>query len=52
MFGAGPGYPPKIPDEEMQMMEAEANFTVKAFLATAATLYISPFIIDAVSSVF
>ncbi|KAI1323616.1 mitochondrial outer membrane translocase complex, subunit Tom5 [Xylariaceae sp. FL0255] len=47
------GYaPPQLSPEEMSMLETEANFTVKSFIATAVVLYISPFIVEAVSNVF
>ncbi|KAI0521049.1 mitochondrial outer membrane translocase complex, subunit Tom5 [Xylaria bambusicola] len=47
MFG---GFaPPQLSAEEMRQLEGEANFTVKSFFATALVLYISPFVVDAVS---
>ncbi|KAI0195702.1 mitochondrial outer membrane translocase complex, subunit Tom5 [Xylaria flabelliformis] len=50
MFG---GFaPPQLSAEEIRQLEGEANFTVKQFLATAAVLYISPFVVNAVSSFF
>ncbi|KAI1112077.1 mitochondrial outer membrane translocase complex, subunit Tom5 [Nemania sp. NC0429] len=50
MFG---GFaPPQLSAAEIQQLEDEANWTVKQFLATAVVLYISPFVIDAVSSAF
>ncbi|GAW24489.1 hypothetical protein ANO14919_140740 [Xylariales sp. No.14919] len=50
MFG---GFaPPQLSAEETRQLEDEATWTVKQFLTTAAVLYISPFVIDAVSSVF
>ncbi|KAI1432020.1 mitochondrial outer membrane translocase complex, subunit Tom5 [Xylaria sp. CBS 124048] len=50
MFG---GFaPPPISEEDIRLLEDEASFTVKSFFATAAILYISPFIVEAVSNVF
>lgn len=44
--------PPQLSKEEMAQLEAEANSTVRNFLATAVVLYISPFMINAVSNFF
>jgi hypothetical protein len=50
MFG---GFaPPQLSDEELRMLEDEANWTVKQFLTTAIVLYFSPFVVEAVSGVF
>ncbi|KAI1818569.1 mitochondrial outer membrane translocase complex, subunit Tom5 [Poronia punctata] len=47
------GYqPPQLSAEEIRELEGEAAFTLKQFFATAAVLYISPFVVEAVSSVF
>ncbi|KAK3331244.1 mitochondrial outer membrane translocase complex, subunit Tom5 [Apodospora peruviana] len=46
MFG---GFqPPQASPEEIRAAEAEATFTIQQALATAAALYLSPFVIDAV----
>ncbi|KAK3996238.1 mitochondrial outer membrane translocase complex, subunit Tom5 [Cladorrhinum sp. PSN332] len=45
MFG---GFaPPQASPEELRAAEAEASGTIKRAVATAAALYISPFVIDA-----
>ncbi|KAI1199167.1 mitochondrial outer membrane translocase complex, subunit Tom5 [Nemania serpens] len=50
MFG---GFaPPQLSEEETRQLEDEANWTVKQFIATAVVLYISPFVIEAVSGAF
>ncbi|KAI1421764.1 mitochondrial outer membrane translocase complex, subunit Tom5 [Xylaria sp. FL1777] len=50
MFG---GFaPPQLSEEEVRQLEGEANWTIKQFLTTAVVLYLSPFVIDAVSGVF
>ncbi|KAI0393765.1 mitochondrial outer membrane translocase complex, subunit Tom5 [Xylariaceae sp. FL0594] len=50
MFG---GFqPPQLSPEEIQQLEGEASFTVKQFFATAIVLYLSPFVVEAVSNVF
>ncbi|KAI3341170.1 mitochondrial outer membrane translocase complex, subunit Tom5 [Ustulina deusta] len=50
MFG---GFaPPQLSAEETRQLENEANWTVKQFLATALVLYISPFVVEAVSGSF
>ncbi|KAL2269301.1 hypothetical protein VTJ83DRAFT_1485 [Remersonia thermophila] len=50
MFG---GFaPPQISQEELRAAEAEASFTIQRALATAAVLYLSPFVIDAVYKMF
>ncbi|KAI2614969.1 mitochondrial outer membrane translocase complex, subunit Tom5 [Hypoxylon sp. NC1633] len=43
---------PQFSKEELEIHEAEATFTVQAFVATAITLYLAPFAVDAVSSIF
>ncbi|KAI5922250.1 mitochondrial outer membrane translocase complex, subunit Tom5 [Camillea tinctor] len=48
MFGFAP---PQLSKEEMEQLEAEAGSTVQRFITTAVILYISPFLVDAVSSV-
>ncbi|KAK3695860.1 mitochondrial outer membrane translocase complex, subunit Tom5 [Podospora appendiculata] len=40
--------PPQASEEELRAAEAEATFTIQQALATAAALYLSPFLIDAV----
>ncbi|KAK5655935.1 hypothetical protein OQA88_5070 [Cercophora sp. LCS_1] len=46
MFG---GFAPPTPSpEELAAAEAEANLTVKMAIGSAITLYLSPFVIDAV----
>ncbi|KAI0487535.1 mitochondrial outer membrane translocase complex, subunit Tom5 [Xylaria cf. heliscus] len=50
MFG---GFaPPQLSEEEIRQLEGEANWTVKQFLTTAVVLYISPFVVEAVSGIF
>ncbi|OIW31317.1 hypothetical protein CONLIGDRAFT_680028 [Coniochaeta ligniaria NRRL 30616] len=50
MFG---GFaPPQLSEEEIRQAEAEANFTIQQAVATAVALYLSPFVIDAVSKMF
>ncbi|KAK4117416.1 hypothetical protein N656DRAFT_841089 [Canariomyces notabilis] len=50
MFG---GFqPPQPSPEELRAAEAEATFTVQRAIATAAALYLSPFVIDAVWKIF
>ncbi|KAI1273736.1 mitochondrial outer membrane translocase complex, subunit Tom5 [Xylaria sp. FL0933] len=50
MFG---GFaPPQLSEEEIRQLEAEANWTVKSFITTAVVLYLSPFVVEAVSGVF
>ncbi|KXJ93841.1 mitochondrial outer membrane translocase complex, subunit Tom5 [Microdochium bolleyi] len=50
MFG---GFaPPQFSKEEIKQLELEANSTVHRFIATAVVLYISPFVIEAVSAAF
>ncbi|KAB5528919.1 mitochondrial outer membrane translocase complex, subunit Tom5 [Coniochaeta sp. 2T2.1] len=50
MFG---GFaPPQLSPEELRQAEAEANFTIQTAVATAVALYLSPFVIDAVSKMF
>ncbi|KAI1263521.1 mitochondrial outer membrane translocase complex, subunit Tom5 [Xylariaceae sp. FL1019] len=51
MFGGGFA-PPQLSKEEMSMLETEANVNVKAWAATAIVLYISPFLVDAVTGLF
>ncbi|KAI0475994.1 mitochondrial outer membrane translocase complex, subunit Tom5 [Xylariaceae sp. FL0804] len=46
------GYAPQIGPEQMREETAMANATVKYWAATAAVLYFSPFVIDAVSGFF
>ncbi|CCC08643.1 mitochondrial outer membrane translocase complex, subunit Tom5 [Copromyces sp. CBS 386.78] len=49
MFG---GFqPPALSREELQAAEAEATFTIQRAVFTAVALYLSPFVIDAVSKV-
>ncbi|KAI0877997.1 mitochondrial outer membrane translocase complex, subunit Tom5 [Hypoxylon argillaceum] len=49
MFG---GFaPPQLTADEIKQFEDEANWNIKQFLATAVVLYISPFVIGAVSGV-
>ncbi|KAK4247661.1 hypothetical protein VTI28DRAFT_8606 [Corynascus sepedonium] len=50
MFG---GFqPPQASPEEIRAAEAEATFTLQRVLAAAAALYLSPFVVDAVSKMF
>ncbi|SPQ19862.1 6a2d938d-ab53-4515-afcf-9891d1b62c49 [Thermothielavioides terrestris] len=50
MFG---GFqPPPLSKEELRAAEAEATFTIQRALATAAALYLSPLLIDAISKMF
>ncbi|GAW26043.1 hypothetical protein SAMD00023353_2000040 [Rosellinia necatrix] len=50
MFG---GFaPPQLSEEEIQLLEEESTWTVKQFLTTAVVLYFSPFVVEAVSSIF
>ncbi|KAK4461236.1 mitochondrial outer membrane translocase complex, subunit Tom5 [Cladorrhinum samala] len=50
MFG---GFaPPQASPEELRAAEVEANGNIKLAVATAAFLYISPFIVDAVWKIF
>ncbi|KAI1472428.1 mitochondrial outer membrane translocase complex, subunit Tom5 [Daldinia caldariorum] len=50
MFG---GFaPPQFSKEELEHHEAEAASTVQFFFGTAILLYLSPFAVDIVSSVF
>ncbi|KAI0440147.1 mitochondrial outer membrane translocase complex, subunit Tom5 [Xylaria telfairii] len=50
MFG---GFaPPQLSEEEIKQLEGEANWTIKQFIATAVVLYISPFVVEAVSGIF
>ncbi|KAK4660805.1 hypothetical protein QC762_122295 [Podospora pseudocomata] len=46
------GLPPQVSEAELRAAEAEATFTIQRVIATAAALYLSPFVIDAVSKVF
>ncbi|KAK4097226.1 hypothetical protein N658DRAFT_510580 [Parathielavia hyrcaniae] len=49
MFG---GLPPQASPEEIHAAEAEATFTLQRALATAAALYLSPFVVDVVYKMF
>lgn len=50
MFG---GFqPPQASPEEIRAQEAEATFAVQRALALAVTLYLSPFVVDAVAKMF
>ncbi|KAK3904019.1 mitochondrial outer membrane translocase complex, subunit Tom5 [Staphylotrichum tortipilum] len=50
MFG---GFqPPQATAEEIRAAEAEAAFTIQRVVAAAAVLYLSPFVVDAVSKMF
>ncbi|KAI1184505.1 mitochondrial outer membrane translocase complex, subunit Tom5 [Nemania serpens] len=50
MFG---GFaPPQLSAAEIKQLEDEASWTLKQFLATAVVLYISPFVVEAVSGAF
>ncbi|ROT41015.1 hypothetical protein SODALDRAFT_376743 [Sodiomyces alkalinus F11] len=50
MFG---GFaPPQLSPEEIKQMEAEANFTIQQVLVSTVMLYLSPFAVNAVSSMF
>ncbi|KAL2127177.1 hypothetical protein VTI74DRAFT_11206 [Chaetomium olivicolor] len=50
MFG---GFqPPQPSPEELRAAEAEATFTIQRAVATAAVLYLSPFVVDLVSKMF
>ncbi|KAH8662598.1 mitochondrial outer membrane translocase complex, subunit Tom5 [Xylariales sp. PMI_506] len=44
--------PPQLSDEEIKELEGQASYTVQSFAATVVILYISPFVVDAVSSFF
>ncbi|KAK3364508.1 mitochondrial outer membrane translocase complex, subunit Tom5 [Lasiosphaeria hispida] len=50
MFG---GFqPPQASPEEIKAAEAEAGFTIQRAVFSAAALYLSPFVIDAVWKMF
>uniref|UniRef100_UPI003F77883D Mitochondrial import receptor subunit tom5 n=1 Tax=Chaetomium thermophilum (strain DSM 1495 / CBS 144.50 / IMI 039719) TaxID=759272 RepID=UPI003F77883D len=50
MFGGC--QPPQPSPEELRAAEAEAASTIQRAIATAAVLYLAPFIVDAVYKMF
>ncbi|KAI0017927.1 mitochondrial outer membrane translocase complex, subunit Tom5 [Xylariomycetidae sp. FL0641] len=43
---------PQLSKQELEMLEAEADSTISRFFTTAVILYISPFVVEAVSGIF